>query len=78
MLVSPEGKDEISFRGSAQGRIITLEPGEYQTGERIPNAQGLFLDPHITPECESSLSGPIQAGEMRTCTWTNTYSPEPP
>lgn len=67
-----------SFPGSAEGTPVTIEPGDYDTGEAAPIIDGLIFDDFLfSPGCTSSQSGPIQAGEERTCTWTNIYRPEP-
>jgi hypothetical protein len=63
----------ISFEGSAQGTLVALQPGNYFTGENEPPIPaGLeWLEPAFSTQC----NGPIQAGEMRTCIWTNTFAP---
>jgi hypothetical protein len=76
MVVGQPNHDLISFEGSAEGTTVTLEPGGYETGENLPSIPGLAGPiPIASPGCSGSESGPIQAGEERTCTWTNTYSP---
>jgi hypothetical protein len=65
-----------SVPGSAEGTPVTLEPGDYDTGETLPVIPGLTgPSASFSPGCTSSESGPIQAGEERTCTWTNIYRP---
>jgi hypothetical protein len=65
-----------SFPGSAEGTPVTLEPGDYDTGESFSIPDGLAqVSSSYSPGCTSSQSGPIQAGEERTCTWTNVFRP---
>jgi hypothetical protein len=85
ILVTDENGDQISFEGSAEGTPVTLEPGGYSVSEvfsdtsPVPDPDGLELTSLIpSAGCNSGQSGPIQAGEERTCTWTNTYEPESP
>jgi hypothetical protein len=78
------GRPVPQFPGSAEGTPVTIEPGEYGTGEggpgvTTPSPPGLaFVDFTITPGCASFISGPIEAGETRTCTWTNNFRPVTP
>jgi hypothetical protein len=65
------------FPGSATGTEVTLQPGEYGSGDKFPpTPDGLDIFAKPSADCDSNLNGPIQAGEIRTCTWTNTYEPK--
>lgn len=73
MLVLPQGRETISFRGSVEGTTVRLEPGDYLTGEVFPNIpDGLRF---VGETHSAGCIGPIQAGEVKTCTFTNTYAP---
>lgn len=61
---------------------VTLPPGDYQVIELTvpPNVPGLdFVSGEPGDECASDTSPgePIDAGETRTCIFTNIYAPEP-
>jgi hypothetical protein len=65
-----------SFPGSPTGTPVTLEPGEYFVSGSIQTLPpGLGLTTTRSPECTSLQSGPIEAGEERTCIFTNTFRP---
>jgi hypothetical protein len=68
-----------SFWGSEAGTSVSLGPGDYILGGSIRTPDGLQLvqlEPR-SPGCGSNTSGPIGPGELRTCTWTNTFRPTP-
>ena len=63
--------------GSSQGTPVTLGPGDYRVEEDVvPDGPiGLILEgTSSSPGCDSSRSGPIRAGEQRTCEFTNSYA----
>lgn len=65
-----------SFPGSSDGTPVTLQPGDYFVQETFALPPGLIPSSFtVSPECNSALSGPIQAGEERTCTFTNVFRP---
>ena len=80
MSVFEDGILKTTFPGSATGTTVTLKPGNYFTGETViePPAGLKSLGQTFSDECGSGISGDIQAGEARTCTWTNSYGPESP
>jgi hypothetical protein len=64
------------FRGSANGVLVTLDPGNYGIRIATPLPPGLgFPSFTISNGCNSDVLGPIRAGEVRTCTVTATYTP---
>ena len=83
IFVDPSnGPDSDTIKGSATGGPVPFTPGDYITFEMIPQVpEGLnFVVATFTSDCETALShsnGPILA-EVRECTITNTYEPEPP
>jgi hypothetical protein len=57
-----------TFKGSSSGTSVTLGQGSYQVTEtNIPN--------DYTPSYSSGCSGTISAGQTKTCTITNTFTP---
>jgi hypothetical protein len=67
-----------NFWGSEEGTPVTLVPGSYGLGGSIFTPPGLeFVGVTQSPECDDATSGPIEAGDERTCTWTNTFRPAP-
>jgi hypothetical protein len=56
-----------TFQGSSSGTTVTLGQGSYQVIE-TPIAD-------YTPTYSSECSGSISAGQTKTCTITNTYTP---
>jgi hypothetical protein len=69
--------DPPTPEGSSQGTPVTLGPGDYRVEENVvPDGPiGLILEgTSSSPECDSSRSGPLRAGEQRTCEFTNTYA----
>jgi hypothetical protein len=80
MFVQPSnGPDPEPVDGSAAGESVTFSPGEYNTIEKIPeDPDGLvFFESTKSIDCDSNMKGPILAGEVRECTFTNKYEPEP-
>ena len=67
--------------GSATGKPVTLNPGEYTTTEKGPTEEvpeGLvFVETKKSEDCDSGTHGPIRAGEVRECMFTNIYKPDP-
>ena len=57
-----------SFPGSSSGTKVTLGQGSYQVTET-----GIADD--YTPSYSSACSGSISAGQTKTCTVTNTFTP---
>ena len=64
-----------SAEGSATGTSFILGPGAYVASESRPLIPtGLeFVGMVRSVDCDDAGNGPIQAGETRTCTITNTY-----
>jgi hypothetical protein len=83
LSVVPEGGAAISVgQDPAFGEPIPIPLGDYQVSEdpTPPNVDGLdFVNVSPDNGCDSGMSGgPIRAGEVRTCTFTNFYAPAPP
>jgi hypothetical protein len=82
LSVVPEGGAAIPVgQDPAFGEPIPIPPGDYQISEDLtpPNVDGLdFVNVSPDNGCDSGTSGgSIQAGEERTCIFTNNYAPEP-
>jgi hypothetical protein len=59
-----------TFQGSSSGTTVTLGQGSYEVTEtNIPD--------DYTPSYSSGCSGTISAGQTKTCTITNTFTPPP-
>jgi Prealbumin-like fold domain len=71
MHITANNPSQTTIQGSESGTTITLAQGPYQVEEDI--VIGYFRS--YSPECSSSLSGPISSGETRICTITNTFVP---
>lgn len=56
----------VTFPGSTEGTSVTIELGNYGSGETGPIPGGLALSSTESDECNSDDSSPIQAGEERT------------
>ena len=66
MIVQGNNPSPSEFQGSSSGTIVTLGPGDYLTGEAF--------QPGYTATFPSDCSGTISAGEIKTCTITNTFT----
>ena len=87
LAVVPSGQAAIPVGAGSEfafGEPIPIPPGDYQvTGDiNPPNVDGLdFVSVEPGDGCSSDPPpvglGPIQAGEERTCTFTNFYAPQP-
>jgi hypothetical protein len=76
ITVFGENPNPISFEGSATGRLVTLEPGEYHVDETeapILPSPIITLEPAYSADC----SGQIEAGQELTCTVTNEFMSRP-
>jgi hypothetical protein len=84
LAVVASGQDAIPVGEGSEfefGEPIPIPPGDYQVDGDIsaPNVPGLdFVNVAPDNGCNSGTSGgPIEAGEERTCIFTNNYAPEP-
>jgi len=56
--------------------LVDMQPGDYETSETTPGIPSLGFSSILTSAgCSSSEPGLLQAGQERTCIWTNTYRP---
>jgi hypothetical protein len=75
MSVQGNNPNPSSFDGSTTGTRVTLGPGEFEVEEsQSSTPAGLVFDHSEDQGC----TGSIQAGETKTCTWTNVYVVAPP
>lgn len=76
ITLNTDNPNPVRFSGSANGVLVTLDPGNYGIRITTPVPPGLgFPSFTISNECNSDVLGPIRAGEVRTCTFTATYAP---
>ena len=68
MSVSGNGPSPSSFSGSAEGSVVSLEPGRYDVSE----GEDSHYSASYSADCKD---GSIAYGESKTCTITNTRKP---
>jgi len=66
--VSGDSPSPSSFSGSADGTVVTLEPGDYDVSENEDSHYSVSY----SADCKD---GSIEYGESKTCTITNTRKP---